>query len=202
MKIYMIPLLVFVGVLFCAFDQRNTINDHEYVDLGLSVMWATCNIGADNPEEYGNYFAWGETEPKEEYTRENCKTGWKEIGNVKGTSRDVAHVKWGSPWRMPTLEEFQELIDNCDWEWVMPKGKITGYRVTSKKNGNSIFLPAAGWRYGVLLYNAGEGSFYWSSTPYESGTQNAYGLYFSNDYYDWDWSDRSDGHSVRAVFEF
>ena len=125
------------------------INGHEYVDLGLSVRWATCNVGANNPEDYGDYYAWGETKTKKEYTEENCET-YKNIGDIKGTSRDVAHVRWGSPWRMPTEEESQELIDNCDWEWTTLNG-VEGSKVTSRKNGNSIFLPAAGWRYGTSL---------------------------------------------------
>ena len=204
MKTYRIPLLAFVSVLLCACDQKNAINGHEYVDLGLSVMWATCNIGADCPEEYGDYFAWGETEPKEEYTEENRKTLENSMGDIGGNaSYDAARANWGGSWRRPTRKEFQELIDNCDWEWVRSKGEITGYRVTGK-NGNSIFLPAAGHWDGASLNNIGEYGSYWSSTPDGGDTQIAFYLYFYNDHWGmlWDWRGRDIGRSVRPVSEF
>ena len=176
------------------------INGHEYVDLGLSVRWATCNIGADSPEEYGDYYAWGETETKSSYDIDNCETWDEDIDDIAGTSRDVAHVRWGSPWRMPTKKEFDELLSNCDWKWTTLNGK-SGYRVTGK-NGNSIFLPAAGWRYGTSLYFAGDYGYYWGSTPYGSGTQYAYYLDFRSGNQYWGWSNRSLGQSVRPVSEF
>ena len=176
------------------------INGHEYVDLGLSVRWATCNIGADSPEEYGNYYAWGETKTKSSYDKDNCETYGKNIDDIGGTSRDVAHVRWGSPWRMPTLEEFEELLKKCDWKWTTLDG-VSGYRVTGK-NGKSIFLPAAGWRDGTSLDYAGEFGLYWSSTPYGSDTQHAYGLDFYSGDHDWNWDYRRHGLSVRPVSEF
>ena len=178
----------------------NAINGHGYVDLGLSVKWATCNVGANKPEEYGNYYAWGETRTKSSYDVDNCETWEEDIGDIGGTSRDVAHVKWGSSWRMPTLKEFQELIDNCDWEWTTLDG-VSGYRVTGK-NGNSIFLPAAGWRDGTSLKYAGEFGNFWSSTPRGGGTQYAYDLYFDSGDHDWGWDYRNNGLSVRPVSEF
>ena len=182
-----------------------TIAGHEYVDLGLSVKWATCNVGASSPEEYGDYYAGGETSTKSSYDEDNCATWNKSIGDIKGTSRDVARVKWGSPWRMPTDAEFDELLDskNCTWTWTT-QGGHKGYKVTSKKNGNSIFLPAAGCRGGTSLRGAGTWGDYWSSTPYESDTQNAYYLYFL--YFDSSgrttiWYRRNYGRTVRPVAE-
>ena len=157
---------------------------HEPVDLGLSVMWASCNVGASSPEEYGDYFAWGETEPKSEYTWSNYKfrvTGDSDSSvtfskyNTKsdrGTldnktqlklSDDAARSNWGGSWRMPTEAEWTELCDNCTWTWTTQNG-VKGYKVTSKKNGNSIFLPAAGAREGTSLFGKGFYGYYFSST--------------------------------------
>ena len=160
-----------------------TISGHSYVDLGLSVKWATCNVGTSSPEDYGNYYAWGETSVKSSYTGDNCSTYGKSIGDIGGTSRDAARANWGGSWRLPTKEEFQELIDNCNWTWTTLNGEA-GYKVVSKKNGNSIFLPAAGFCGGTSLYNAGSYSIFWSSTPYSSNTGYAYVLNsYSGDHY-------------------
>jgi len=177
-----------------------TIAGHEYVDLGLSVKWATCNVGASSPSDYGNYYAWGETRTKSEYTEENCKTNNKNIGDISGNSQyDAARANWGGSWRMPTKAEMDELVNNCDWT-LTTQGGHNGYRVTSKTNGNSIFLPAAGWRNGSSLYGESKGT-YWYSTPYESDTQSAYGLYFSSGGRDVLCYYRSYGRSVRPVSE-
>ena len=181
-------------------DNIGIINGHEYVDLGLSVKWATCNVGAESPSEYGNYYAWGETYTKSSYDWDNCETYEKEIGDIGGTSRDVAHVKWGGTWRMPTWDEINELLDNCDYEWTMQNG-VKGYKVTSKKNGKSIFLPAAGWRTGTLLHDAGSYGLYWSSTPYESNAQCTCFLIFRSGNHAWSWNDHENGQSVRPVLE-
>ena len=176
----------------------NTINGHKYVDLGLSVKWATCNIGASKPEDYGDYFAWGEDETKSEYTRDNSAT----YGRTNYTFRDAAKKKWGGTWRMPTADEFQELIDNCTWTWRTMQGGHDGYRVTSKKNGNLIFLPAAGYRYGSPLNFAGTYGHYWSSTPYASGSISAYYLNFLSSYhFVYYYFSRYFGGSVRPVSE-
>ena len=172
-----------------------THNGHEYVDLGLSVKWATCNVGADRPEDYGDYYAWGETATKSYYWYDNYETYNQNIGDIKGTSRDVAHVKWGGNWRMPTKAEFRELIDKCDWEW-----DGDGYIVTGP-NGNSIFLPAAGCRSGVKLYFDGSYGSYWSSSPDSEGAQDPYFLFFYSGDQDTGWHDRYDGLSVRPVLE-
>lgn len=158
--------------------SSGTINGHRYVDLGLSVKWATCNVGASSPSDYGDYFAWGETSPKSSYYNDNSVTYRKNIGDIAGNARyDAARANWGSSWRLPTDSECQELVDKCTWTWTT-QGGHEGYKVTGR-NGNSIFLPAAGWRDGTSLDGAGEGGDCWSSTPDEYNSQIAYGLYFT-----------------------
>ena len=144
---------------------------HEYVDLGLpsGLRWATCNSGAGSPEEYGNYLTFEEAED----------------------------ATWGGNWRCPTKREWEELRSNCAWTWTTKDG-VKGYEVVGS-NGNSIFLPAAGYRDGSSLYYVGSRGNYWSSTPYDS--DYAYYLYFDSsgqsmyNYY------RSYGRSVRLVAE-
>lgn len=184
-----------------------TIEGHEYVDLGLSVKWATCNMGASSPEKYGNYYAWGETETKRSYIGDNCDAWEKEIGDIGGTDRDVAHVKWGGSWRLPTAKEVDELCDNCIWTWTTREG-VDGYKVTSKKNGKSIFLPAAGTLSETSLYGAGEYGLYWSSTPFEKssapledGNYLAYSISFDSGDYKRGGGFRCWGASVRPVSE-
>lgn len=98
--------------------MSNIINGHEYVDLGLSVVWATCNVGAQIPEEFGDYYAWGEIKPKRIFNEKTCETYEKVIGDISGTSRDAARMEWGAPWRMPTWEEFRELMYAGEQEWI------------------------------------------------------------------------------------
>ena len=182
-------------------------NNHGYVDLGLpsGLLWATCNVGASKPEEYGDYYAWGEVNTKSGYITGNCKTEGKSLSDISGNpAYDVARAKWGGKWRMPTDDEFKELIDNCKWERTTINGK-NGYKVTSKKNGNTIFLPAAGYRYGTSLDYAGYEGYYWSSTPTWSLTPddayNAYGLWFDGHHYNRRTNYRYLGRSVRPVSE-
>ena len=156
------------------------------VDLGLCVKWATCNVGASSPEEYGDYFAWGETTTKSEYTEENYPTYRLRISELEAqgyidsegnltAQYDAATANWGGNWRMPTDDEMQELIDNCTWTWTTQNG-VEGYNVKGP-NGNSIFLPAAGYRYGSSLNDDGYGGDYWSSTPCDAFfALTAYGL--------------------------
>ena len=180
-----------------------TINGHEYVDLGLSsgLKWATCNVGASSPEDYGDYYAWGETSTKSDYSPSNSTTYGKQMSSIAGNPTwDVACNKWGSPWRLPTKAEFQELIDNCTWEWSTRNGH-NGYKVTSKKNGNSIFLPAAGWYDGLWFYRPTSNGRYWSATPYESDAGSAYNLYFNEGDRSTGWGGRYYGYSLRPVSE-
>ena len=190
------------------------ITPGQKVDLGLSVKWAGWNIGASSPEEYGGYYAWGETEEKSDYsyktykywTDSNGNGSWDDdefthIGdNISGTQYDVAHVKWGGGWRMPTLDEIKELVNSCTWEWGTYKG-VNGQYVTGP-NGNSIFLPAAGYRDYGELFNEGTSGYYWSATLIEGSEDGAYYLYFHGGHVSWNyWSSRYCGLSVRAVTE-
>ena len=189
-------------------------NGHEYVDLGLSVKWATCNVGATKPEEYGGYYAWGETEEKDDYDWDTYKwcngsknsmtkyctdsgNGTVDNKTVLDPEDDVAHVKWGGSWRMPTKSEQQELLNNCTWTWTT-QNCVNGYTVTGP-NGNSIFLPAAGYRKGTNLYYCGGYCYYWSSSLHESYSYDAYYLYFSSGRYGWYYFYRFYGRSVRPV---
>jgi hypothetical protein len=155
-------------------------NGYEYVDLGLSVKWATMNVGATSPEGYGDYFAWGETEPKEIYEwstykwcegtynsqiKYNNHSSYGRVDNktTLELSDDVAHANWGGSWRMPTDAEMTELRNNCTWTWFIQNG-VNGYKVTSKNNGNSIFLPAAGYRNDNSVYSVGSHGYYLSSS--------------------------------------
>ncbi len=192
--------------------ETPTINGHEYVDLGLSVKWATCNVGAETPEAYGDYFAWGETEPapNNNYSPYNCSTyglsysqlqfqGYIDSEGKLTAQYDAAAANWGGDWRMPTKTEMQELINNCTWTWTTQNG-VNGYNVKGP-NGNSIFLPAAGYRSGSSLYYAGSCGFCWSSSPYESDSRYACSLYFYGGYHSMDYYFRCNGHSVRPVLE-
>lgn len=192
---------------------------HEYVDLGLpsGLKWATCNVGATKPEEYGGYYAWGETEEKSDYSWETYKwcngsydsmtkyctdSDYGRVDNktVLDSDDDVAYVKWGGSWRMPTFEEQKELFDECSWERTELNG-VNGYMVTGP-NGNSIFLPAAGYRYRTGLYNRGTLGLYWSSSLYDNYSDGASYLYFYDDNHACrSYGDRYDGHSVRPVCE-
>ena len=185
-------------------------NNHEYVDLGLSVKWATCNVGATSPEAYGDYFAWGETTTKSEYTEENSATLGLSIselesqGYIDGEGNlnpqyDAATANWGGDWRMPTRAEQEELLNNCTWTWTTQNG-VSGYNVEGP-NGNSIFLPGAAYRYGSSLYSAQGSGFYWGSTPYEGSSNYAYFLYFNSGYHFMRDYGRLFGHSVRPVLE-
>ncbi len=183
-----------------SFEASGSVNVYEYVDLGLSVKWATCNVGASSPSDYGDYYAWGETSTKSSYDEDNSNTYVKSINDIGGNSSyDVARYRWGGLWRLPTKAELEELKTKCTWTWTT-QGGHNGYKVTGK-NGKSIFLPAAGFRYGTSLQYDGERGNYWSSTPYEGGTYGAYILYFNSSYHSTGWDYRYYGRSVRPVVE-
>ena len=217
-KVISIALLLILFVPASAQQPQNMKNGHEYVDLGLSVNWATCNVGADKPEEYGDYYAWGETETKSTYdwsTYKYCNGAMKTMtkycndisqGNEGFTDNkvtleladDVSHVKWGGNWRMPTDAEFKELLDNCTWTWTSQNG-IDGYKVTSNKTGYtdcSIFLPATGRISDIGPHGVGSSLFYWSGSVDEyfcSGAKFLAGTYTSD-------LPRSHGYSIRPVY--
>lgn len=182
-------------------STTGTINGHEWVDLGLpsGTKWATCNVGASSPEGYGDYFAWGETSPKSEYTEADSRTSEVDIADISGNpSYDAARANWGGSWRMPTKAECQELVDKCKWTWTTQGGK-NGYKVIGK-NDNSIFLPAAGY-HGTSLEIADWCGNYWSSSPYGDFTKSAYDMRFIDSKHYVDWYYRRFGLSVRAVSE-
>ena len=199
-RVCLFMALVCMMMVSCGSKKHN---GHEYVDLGLSVKWATCNVGATSPEEYGHYFAWGETSPKEEYTEENSLTYEKEMSDIAGNAQyDAATANWGGDWRMPTYDELKELSENCTWKWTTQNG-VNGYNVEGP-NGNSIFLPAAGGRSGSSLYDVGSSGYFWSSNPfdydYDSG-RNACGLGFDSGIQGMYYYSRDYGLSVRPVVE-
>ena len=174
---------------------RGFENGYEWVDLGLpsGTLWATCNVGAESPEDYGDYFAWGEIETKSSYNE----------SNYTYSNNDAANANWGGDWRMPTKTEQEELLNSYYTTSIWTtQNKVKGYKITSNKNGNTIFLPAAGRRSNTDLTHVGSYGYYWSSTLYPYGSLRfAYGLYFlssgqgnGNEGYS-----RYQGNSVRPV---
>lgn len=176
-------------------------DNHGYVDMGLSVKWATCNLGASSISDYGDYYAWGETSPKTVYvwrtyrftasgdSWENVKLSKYNTDYNRGTvdnkiildlSDDAARAEWGYGWRIPTESEWSELVDNCTWTWIKLDGS-NGYRVTSNLNGNSIFLPAAGESWDTYLRDAaGVNGSYWSSTLCYDDPMRAWNMNFGS----------------------
>ena len=193
-------------------------NGYEYVNMGLSVKWATCNVGANSSEDYGDYFAWGETSTKKAFewsTYKWCNGSYTSLikynnNSVFGTvdnktqldlSDDAAQSNWGGAWRMPTHTELRELLDNCMWTWTTQNG-VNGYKVTSKSNGSSIFLPAAGKCLGSSLCDIGYYGYYLSSSLSEGypGYPNYSNyLYFFSGAVNFGSHHRCDGYPVRPV---
>ena len=181
----------------------NEENGHEYVDLGLSVKWATCNVGATKPEEFGSYFAWGETSPKSTYTKENYT--YTEKPDILPLSADAANASWGGAWRLPTQEELDELLLKCTWTWCWNYNGnegLFGYIVTSKINGNAIFLPSA-IVMSTELYDAVEGyGAYMTSTFLgidNFNNKDCVGLFFHELAHDWGPFQVYSGLPVRPV---
>ena len=167
------------------------------IDLGLSVKWADCNIGATKPEEYGDYFAWGETTPKDCYNWGTYRYGynWQEMAKyctdsdygkfgkdgfvdnktVLELADDAARANLGGAWRMPTDEEWRDLREKCTWIWTTRNG-VNGYEVKSKINGNYIFIPASGFRDSNGLYSTGHYASYCSSSLDTSYPSTALGI--------------------------
>lgn len=188
----------------------------QYVDLGLSVLWATFNVGAVSQEDYGDYFAWGETSPKTNYSWSTCKYcngsedyltkyctdsyyGTIDNKTVLDLSDDAARVLWGGRWRMPTRAEFEELVNGCTWTWTTQNG-VNGYKVVSKNNSNCIFLPAAGCCNDANLSYAGDGGNYWSRSLDENNPVCSWFLNFGLDNHaTYNYGSRYSGHSVRPV---
>ena len=207
--------------VFTKYTKRQT---HEYVDLGLpsGTLWATCNIGAENPEDYGDYFAWGETDGynggKSEFSWSTYKwcNGTHDFTKYNIDSRegvvdnkteldledDAAYVNWGPAWRIPSVEQCDELVNfsYTTTVWTTQNG-VTGRKITSRSNGNSIFLPAAGYRYDSSLNSAVSHGLYWSRTLYLGNMACARGRLFNSSevYTNDNYSYRCSGRSVRPV---
>ena len=201
-----------------------SIRHPEAIDMGTvvngkNIKWASFNVGASSPEEYGLYYAWGETEPKENYSWSTYKFGTSLSGpfskyntnssygtvdnkTVLESSDDVASVKLGGKWRMPTVAEWTELRTKCTWTWTTNyNGTGVKGRIVTATNGNSIFLPAAGGRSDTNLYNAGSYGVYWSSSLRTGSPDDAWHVNFISDLVDRSDSYRCSGHSVRPVSE-
>ena len=174
----------------------------EYVDLGLSVRWAACNLGAEKPEQYGSYFAWGEVAPKISYSKENSATYNKNFRDVSGVKDyDAALSGRGTAARIPTNKELNELCERCTWRWTLFNG-IGGMMVTGP-NGGSIFLPAAGFYIGSSLFGEGSNGYYWTSTPFDDDDRESHYLDFDKNFYYWgNWMRRYIGQTIRPVSDF
>ena len=197
--------------------------DVQTIDLGLpsGLYWASINVGATTPEGYGDYFAWGETEAKDYYGWTTYKytnggygkmtkycndashgdDGFTDMKIVLEAEDDAAAANWGNAWRMPTDAEWAELLEQCTWEWIKYSQDTFGYVVTSKTNGHSIFLPAAGYLVDDSRYNAGMRGNYWSSTLNEDKASYARYIDFNSSKQERTQYGRFYGRSVRAVRE-
>lgn len=192
---------------------------HEWVDLGLpsGTLWATCNVGAESPEEYGDYFAWGETEPKSVYDWSTYKwcngseftltkyctyssdgyNGFVDSKTELDPEDDAAYVNWGPSWRMPTVEQLAELCNNCTWTWTQRNGEDC--EMVTGPNGNTLFLPAQGQRWNESLDYEGWKGFYWSRTLLNGSSRHARIIHFGNGWGSITNIGRCYGFPVRAV---
>ena len=182
------------------YEDETTINGYEYVDLGLpsGIKWATHNVGATTPSEAGNYYAWGEIVTKSEYTEANCTTYQLNMEDISGNPQyDAARSEWGASWRMPTKEEFEELLNNCTWEWEVLNG--TGCKKVTGPNGNYIYLPISGYKYGSSIYMESFG-YYWTSTPITTYENFSYDFLFDMELnLTMGFDDRCGGQPIRPV---
>ncbi|MBO6027405.1 MAG: hypothetical protein J6P73_09195 [Bacteroidales bacterium] len=197
----------------------NIYNGHEYVDLDLpsGTLWATCNVGANTPEGYGDYFAWGETAPKTTYNWNMYKycigdynqltkysndgsfgyNGFTDNLTVLQPSDDAATANWGSGWCMPTKAQWEELFNNTTNQWIN-QNSVNG-RLFTASNGNSFFLPAAGYRWDDEFGHAGSDGYYWSCSLYTDTPNRAWRFFFNSGRYRTSYDGRIFGQSVRAV---
>lgn len=219
----LVLILATLGLFFSCNPENNPSNNSDdaakglsAIDLGLSVKWGSCNLGASKPEEFGNYYAWGETEPKDDYSWETYKWGmgtndtftkyctnrsYGYNGFTDGRTElmaedDAATIALGGKWRMPTGDELKELVDKCTWT-LTSQNDVKGYLVTGP-SGNSIFLPGAGMkRYTAVLY-LGEPT-YWASSLYKDDTKSARYIGINNNKIWFSGSLRWYGYSIRPV---
>lgn len=202
-------------------DSAAIYGGHEWVDLGLpsGTLWATCNVGANSPQEYGDYFAWGETKPKgnlENYSYNWTTYKWchgsgdtltkyctlSDYGSVDNMTEleyedDAAFVNWGAKWRMPSQEQINELVERCSWYWTTYNDQEG--RLVVGPNGKSIFLPAAGYRVDRSRYLADWSGYYWSRTLASPNPNRATSVFFYAPNWFWSAGSRCLGYSVRAV---
>lgn len=195
-------------------EIKEFTTEPEWVDLGLSAKWATCNVGASVPEEYGYYFAWGEVLPKDTYNWDNYKfcegndstltkyCTLNDFGIVDNKeflepTDDAATIHWGNEWRIPTNVEWTELRTKCTWTWTT-QNEVNGWTIKGK-NGNSIFLPASGYRYGNEVRFEGSYGCYWSKSINKEKPTQAYYTFFSEGYSDLSVHGRCCGQSIRHV---
>ena len=185
-----LSVMLFGTVGYAQVNDAKTPGGVEAVDLGLSVKWANMNVGAEKDSGFGTYFAWGETKPKQYYSWNTylwCKKDSQFLLKYSVGDRlqqlvpsdDAARANWGEEWRMPTVDEYEELIDpnNCTWEWITKDG-VNGYKVTGKKTGNSIFLPITGFRYYESIQFRAIKGVYWTSSLYTANPNKAWCLEF------------------------
>lgn len=181
------------------------LNGHQWVDLGLpsGTRWATCNIGATQPQQAGSHFAWGEVATKASYTEGNSKTNGKSMNDISGNATyDVATAKWGKGWRMPTKEEFAELIEYCTPPVYERNNGRLGQTMTYPKTDRSIFLPATGHKDGAKVQEANGCGNYWTSTPQSDSYNNgAHDYHFGAALGEMGQGARYYGFAVRAVVD-
>lgn len=220
--------MLIIAIIYATGCKKNnepnngTYNGHDYVDLGLpsGTLWATCNVGADNPEDYGDYFAWGETQPKITYdwsTYQYCNGDYNQLtkycsqsdfgidgftDNLKTLLEDddAATANWGEGWSTPTNKQWVELLTKCSHSWTTRNG-VKGCLFTGR-NGNTIFLPAASSRSEEDSRNVGDDGSYWSSSLNKGFPEYAKGFKFIISFDDCDLYDdlgRCSGRSVRPV---
>ena len=235
MPAFIMLAVICVGFSSCGDDDNDDLGiankNHSYlkcpdnhhphfIDLGLpsGTKWACCNVGANKPEDYGGYYAWGEIEEKTVYnevTYQYCTgedtngdglydkdSSYQNLGSdIASTQYDVAHMKWGGSWVMPSVSQFEELLVNCTSTWTTREG-VYGRQYTGP-SGGAIFMPAAGYRWTGYLGDAGLYGSYWSSSLDPSNSYGAYYLYFYSGYESWFYESsrifRGSGHSVRPV---
>lgn len=180
-------------------------NHPHAIDLGLpsGTKWACCNVGANTPEAYGDYYSWGEVQTKSVYNWNTYQYGDGTdnimIGsNISGTSFDAATVNWGIHWQMPTLAQCRELIDNCVFSWITKNG-VNGSELRGQ-NGGNIFLPASGDRWEDKLRQPDSGGCCWTSNQHEVNLNSAYDFYFSSDGVFASFANPHHGYSVRPIY--
>lgn len=198
--------LVGTTYIYGATETFTTLQDpHEYVDLGLKsgTLWATCNVGANTAEQFGDFYAWGEIKPKDSYSWSNyiycegtknslLKYNFKDGKIELDQADDAAYVQWGRNWRIPSEEQLEELYNNCTWSWTEKNG-VKGYDVKSKTNNNSIFIPAA--------YNSGaKFAAYSTRTADRNDPTYSNSLFFNHELYDIVLVERYEGRTIRPVY--